>query len=460
MIDTTASNIMCAHTLINCKERDNAGIFIDHNSEITNPPDVRLEYGQHKETGVIAVSKNEKYKLILQYDGSLAILLHDKIVWENGMDFFEDYYARVRINEKGHLVEEVKSLFVNTTPEYRSDEWITVWSSAPINHNVTIGIPSYNDKNYVLVVSDTGFLHMYDSVGTLTWCTALDCKHRVGYKFPEVYLVPTNMITPQDNDKHNNIDKNVKIDTDSDFLMSLDFKNKCSFLKSDTGIVSKNGRFKLILEESGNLIIKDQYRTMWESASGFMSFATNPYKLILTPMGNLVILSANNYMVWTSNVKSQADSSRPYMAQILDEGRLIVTDRQGSLIWESWPMNGMSLGVTLFSPIEYRFVPCSGNNLASRRRLVSRFKNDQLNHTEKLISSNGIWDLAILNKSRLVLRELNVVKNTLVDLDDSVINQLLLKDDGTVLVKNVENETVLSLYSRQDWKMQNIKVIN
>ncbi len=76
------------------------------------------------------------------------------------MGFFESHDVRVRINEKGHLVQEATNITQTPVGTYREDEWITVWSSAPVNHNVTIGMPNINNKVYKLIVSDSGSLNL------------------------------------------------------------------------------------------------------------------------------------------------------------------------------------------------------------------------------------------------------------------------------------------------------------
>jgi len=266
----------CSFVLVDCKEKNNPGFFINDNTEIQYPNEESIiEYGEHiykdsNDNIEILKSKNSRYKLILKNDGNLVIKLHSQVIWENKMNYFVDHPVRLRINEKGHLVKEAKDLFKDTLQDYRRDEWITVWSSAPINHNVTIGIPNFNGKIYKLILSDTGSLNMYDSVGTLIWCSDKTCKHRLGYKFPEFYLVPTDFVTPEDKDAHNKLNQKINFIKDS-FMMSLDYNfNSCHTLNSinHSGIISNNKRFKLILEENGNLIIKDNTRTMWESSSG------------------------------------------------------------------------------------------------------------------------------------------------------------------------------------------------
>ena len=131
------------------------------------------------------------------------------------------------------------------------------------------------------------------------------CQHRLGYKFPEVYLVPTLFLTPEEKNSHNSINKIVNRSKLISFR-SIDYNNNtCTRLKSNEAIVSENGRFKLILEDSGNLIIKDDVRTMWESVSGYIPHTVSPYYLHLTPMCQLRITSKNGYAVWFSASRSE-----------------------------------------------------------------------------------------------------------------------------------------------------------
>jgi len=291
MVDTShyqKGNMSCALTLIPCEDKDKPNIFIstddEYNKADQNPEEEVLKYGQEKsdKDGDILVSKSKTFRLVLREDGNLVIMRHSKPIWENQMNYFKpNQEKRIRINEKGHLVEEVKGSSLFAQKDYRQDDWITVWSSAPINHNVTIGISHYSGNSYALVMSNKGFLNMYDAVGAPIWCSEnLVCQHNKGYKFPEVYLMPLKIKTNEDpKDKHNKIDKKVEIvKRSAPILMSLEFNRSCDSLQSNTGIESKNKQFKLILEDSGNLLVKDGFRTMWESCSGHMPFAVGPYK--------------------------------------------------------------------------------------------------------------------------------------------------------------------------------------
>ncbi len=179
MLIDNSTKVECVQSLINCMDKNQMNTFIDTNMEFVHTTNsiywsTRLEYGRSmeaKEDGddlIMLKSFNSFYKLVQTSDGNLMIKNFEKIVWQNEMNNYFNK-SRVRINEKGHLIQEAQNIFA--VGDYRKDEWITVWSSAPINHNVTIGIPSMNGKSYVLVLSDSGILNLYDAVGAIIWCS-------------------------------------------------------------------------------------------------------------------------------------------------------------------------------------------------------------------------------------------------------------------------------------------------
>ena len=209
--DQKAELVIVNHLFVNKKSREQPTIsLIDCNMQenavstfkISNMAFLNANLNNSLEYGQIGVpnkfqltSDNLKFSLSLSANGNLELRQHDLLIWQNEMGFFaNNSHIRLRINEKGHLIEEVQGLFSKTVPNYRRDEWITVWSSAPIDHNTTIGIPFVLNKyvNYKLVLENSGELNMYDAVGALIWCISDDCQHRYGYMFPEVYLVPIN----------------------------------------------------------------------------------------------------------------------------------------------------------------------------------------------------------------------------------------------------------------------------
>lgn len=451
--------LTCTQSLINCEEKNNGNIFLINDMELVHAlrntkSNANIEYGMKFESElnqdlILMVSENLHYRLVLLSDGNLVIKRYQEIMWQTEMNFFTNFTTRIRINEKGHLIQETKDLYTNTYPDYRSQEWITVWSSAPINHNVTIGVPFDNGKSYILLLSKSGILNLYDAVGALIWCTDIDCKHRFGYKFPEVYLLPilsneSYFSTPYEDNRHNSITPNIlKLDNVVEKMFSLN--TVCTGLPSNKAIVvSPNQRYKMYLEESGNLVIKDGTRTMWESVSAYMPYAVGPYELVLAPTGHLVIRSSNDYMIWSTLLKNRTIDSN-YKMQLLDDGRLTVEDEDSIEVWESSPLREMSTGVTYYKPIEYKFVPCHGKSFSNRKNLTTdSHGNNTLFNNTNVISKNGLWDLAILKEKKLVIRKLNIVKFEVFS-DGSKFDKLVLNDAGYLRLLNSRDKLVWSL---------------
>ena len=452
---TLDGNLTCAQSLIDCKNKNKANFFINNNMNFLMPDLTdsysRLEFGKEiysntQNDSVIMISNSMRFQLVLFKEGNLAIKRYRETLWQSEMNFFNDSKTRIRINEKGHLIQEMqaKNLFANEIPNYEQQDWITIWSSAPINHNVTIGTPYDADGNsYVLVLSDSGVLNLYDAVGALIWCTDEDCQHRFGYKFPEVYLVPiisksAEFFTPVEDNNHSSINRLVK-KTDFEYIVSLN--KRCSGLSSNKAILSPNKRFKLILEDSGNLIIKDGARTMWESLSGYIEHGISPYKLLLTPTCNLIIVSKNGYLIWMSILKEKKTKDSECRLKIQDEGRLVVIDNEKNEVWESWPMRGMNDGVTFFEPIEYKYVPCDGKPFINKKYLMTESNSSYMLNDTNIISKNGLWDMAILKEKKLVIRKLNVIKFEIYT-SSKKINKLVIEDEGYLkLIGNSSKKT-------------------
>jgi hypothetical protein len=458
MLFDNSTEIECVQSLIDCMNKNQMNTFMNTNIEFVNTKNPnywnsRLDFGRNVEAVeddlIIIKSSNSFYQFVQNSNGNLEIRNFEKIIWQNEMNYFNK--SRIRINEKGHLIQESQNIF--SLENYRKDEWITVWSSAPVNHNVTIGIPNLNGKSYVLVLSDSGILNLYDAVGAIIWCTDIGCQHRLGYKFPEVYLVPTLFLTPEEDNNHNSINKSI-IKSNLTSFRSMDYFNTCTRLRSNEAIISNNGRFKLILEDSGNLIIKDDVRTMWESVSGFISHTVSPYYLQLTPMCQLRITSKNGYVVWISNSRSNEGGCFVDLNE-LDNGRLVVKDDKNLEIWQSWPTQNNNLGITFNRPVQYRYVPCDGKPYRNKQSLLI---NTQFNASQSLISQDTLWDFAF-TKQKLVVRHLNVIKGTLC-VTNGAIENVIFKSNG-MLELNAKSLTYEYKYSEsKDLKNSKVTITN
>lgn len=297
----------------------------------------------------IASTSNE-YILTLTSEGDLVLDKFGTRIWSAGLNKYltPANFPRARINEKGHLIVEAKNFFAKGI-NYRKDEYLTVWSTAPIHQNFTIGVPrnlmDYTDQ-YKLVLHDSGQLAMYDAVGVQIWCAlsnqAGSCKHGNGYIFPEDYLVPTAFVSNNTAispfDPHAQMDPRYTLRKGVIESISYDC---ASALKSGEGIVSNNGRFALVLTDGGSLEFKDAGRTMWSSYSNNVNHTLGPYQLNLDNDGLMMIRDSQQYVTWVSN-NTVLSGSYPYKINVLDEGRFTVTNNRSAVEWESWPMNNMS----------------------------------------------------------------------------------------------------------------------
>ncbi|KXN65043.1 hypothetical protein CONCODRAFT_169882 [Conidiobolus coronatus NRRL 28638] len=255
-----------------------------------------LASGQILFPGDVLKSSNGRFNMELQRDGNLIIKRFTEPIWQSNIKFLANNSPRARITEKGHLIVEAKNFLVE---QYRKDQYITVWSSSPMHLNYTTGV--FGD-GYAFILSDkNGRGVMYDGVGAALWNT----NTRSGYKYPEEYqmpvidaIYPTGPPYDDQIDPHNTIDNKVELLKQSS-IISVD-KSCSNGLKQNQGIVSPNGRFKFILEDSGNLVFKDGSRTMWSTRTAHTWYGKAPYKVYLTHRGEIAVKDSRGYVLWQS----------------------------------------------------------------------------------------------------------------------------------------------------------------
>ena len=145
--------------------------------------------------------------------------------------------------------------------------------------------------------------------------------------------------------------------------------------------------------------------------------------------------------MWISLFKYE-NATGPCKLVLLNEGRLVVTDRNKTEVWQSWPSSNSS-GLTILEPIEYRYIPCNGKKPKNIKYLQSEGNNSFLSVNENLISKNGIWDL-IFQSHKLVLRKLNTFR-FLIAKSINKIDKLVLENNGNITLKDVKNETIWAI---------------
>ncbi|KAJ3327992.1 hypothetical protein HDU76_010773, partial [Blyttiomyces sp. JEL0837] len=269
--------------------------------------------------------------------------------------------SRLLIDDMGHILIQVDHMFdkigvspynytyydVNTRQNV-VDTFITVWSNVPKNMMFPIGIKK---AGYTFVLeefpSTTGSnwnLILYDGGGSKVWCaTAVNCNWAgsTGYRFPRNYLLPTdfptNTVDPfQDGPSypHNYLNPNYRLSVVNP-AVQISENQKCGpILSSGQGLTSPNGRFKLILDYSGNIVFKDGIRTMWETYTANVSFAVPPYTLQLSNRGSLYVTDKYGGLIVNSLVN--VDQVRNSWLNITDQGELQIHGTDGRQIWTSF----------------------------------------------------------------------------------------------------------------------------
>lgn len=300
----------------------------------------QILYADNTDNNYLALKNG--YRLTLEPSGNLKIHKsnYDTPVWETHTGFIKkmnkNAKARLIVTTNGHLKIEATHILDDSTRD-SDDDWITIWDSLPINLQYTVGVSNKQSK-YTLVLRDETVgkeprIELYDEYYVMVWSSVriyndkynknVPNPHYMGYICPENYQVPTKsevVTIYQPNDMHNHLDDSIKYIYTGSYIQPLD---SCSpFLVSGTGIKSANGRFKMYLTNTGNLIMKDGSRTMWESKTANMYYAKPPYELFIDNSGELVIRDGEKHVLWTSVVSEKITSThyQPYTFSISDEG--------------------------------------------------------------------------------------------------------------------------------------------
>ncbi|KAJ3279427.1 hypothetical protein HDU76_009508, partial [Blyttiomyces sp. JEL0837] len=271
--------------------------------------------------------------------------------------------SRLLIDDLGHILIQVDNMFnnVGVTPynytyfdtvkrQNVTDTFVTVWSNVPKNMMYQVGVKK---AGYTLMLEEfpatTGSdwnLILYDGGGSKVWCaTKTNCNWSgsTGYRFPRSYLLPTDFPTdavepmkvgPEDPHNYLNPAYNLTVVNPA---IHISENQRCGpILTSGQGLTSPNGRFKLILDWSGNLIFKDGTRTMWETFTANLDYAQPPYSLQLSNRGALYL--TDNFGGLMANTLLATSIVRNSKLNITDQGEIQIFGTDGRQIWTSYEL--------------------------------------------------------------------------------------------------------------------------
>lgn len=97
-------------------------------------------------------------------------------------------------------------------------------------------------------------------------------------------------------------------------------------LRAGASLLSDNGRYRLVMEDSGNLVLHGPSGIEWESGT-FLEVAA---RLTMQLDGNLVIYTRDDRPIWATNTYSA-----PARLVVQDDGNLVVYGPSGA-VWSRW----------------------------------------------------------------------------------------------------------------------------
>ncbi|KAJ3191577.1 hypothetical protein HK101_007591 [Irineochytrium annulatum] len=246
---------------------------------------------------------------------NLALHHIDTVKWQTGIT--NSYSAnRLKITLDGHLIQEAKGVYVDD-----ANAWTPVWSSVPIHLDYPVGV--YGTSGYILYVQDDGEIELLDGAQVKIWSSTLS-KLSLGFKYPVDHLYPSVFRTepngPGQIDPHNSLPPNIT-------YFNRTITTDCnSSISQNQAILSPNGRFSLILRETGNLVLKDWERTMWESKTADMWYAQAPYTASFSLRGAFQIKDVMARLLWEAG--NAGDS-----LGVTSSGDVVIEDTVGRVIW-------------------------------------------------------------------------------------------------------------------------------
>lgn len=108
---------------------------------------------------------------------------------------------------------------------------------------------------------------------------------------------------------------------------------KGSELQRGQGLVSRNGRFRAFMEETGNFVLYVNERQLFSTRT-----SGRGVKLALRNDGNLVVVDKRDQIVWQSNTPNLAD----YLA-CQNDGNLALVDSNGDVRWTTETIQSKNL---------------------------------------------------------------------------------------------------------------------
>jgi hypothetical protein len=324
-----------------------------------------------------------------QFDEKHAVWSSSTLFKVKSYEFIKKLDLRFKIANNGHLIIEGHDLLKYkklSSDLYSVDtsQYVVVWDSLPKSLPFNVGF--YGNTGYTLMINplDDGAdceVILVDSLNVIVWRITSKTTTYHGYSFPLEYNIPLIFDTEKiDYDPHNRISKNVKTLYTSEIKMDCNTK-----LKENEALVSKNGKYKMYLQPSGNIVLKQNERTLWSTQTALMESFSSPFHIAFSAIGDMVLRDRYNHVLWhtinpycyeifninkediytmakNNNIKNECIQnlgSVQYRLVLDDSGELQILDNNNNMVWSNLFVRNFNLHMRYVEPLVYAITSCN-----------------------------------------------------------------------------------------------------
>jgi len=258
-----------------------------------------LIQGKSLKQGFSIVSNNKKYALtvgkgdlnLVYYQNTISDLSVNKTIWSTHTNNTGRAPYKLKLMKNGNLI------LIDSVG-------LLIWQS---NSN------GPSNSSYFLSVQDDGEVAIFNSNLIPIW----DTKEY----FKNFHKKPVHKLKNGTNSTHSNSTSHL-------FKLS-----EGGALLQNESLWSFNNKFQLKITPSGNIVIANRNTSQDIWSSNTRGNHSGPFKLVLSNTGNLVLLDKNRTVVWQTN--SAGKPNKNYFAFISDKGNLVIYRNEYEAVWDS-----------------------------------------------------------------------------------------------------------------------------
>ncbi|ORY04040.1 hypothetical protein LY90DRAFT_519469 [Neocallimastix californiae] len=248
-----------------------------------------------------------------------------------------------------------------------------IWDSLPKDLPFNVGFP--DDKGYYLYIKDDkdtrvgASVVLYDGTGVKIWEVKGKQKDYKDYAFPVEYVYPLAIDTTLNindeyyeyHDQHNFYDKKIVKDVYSSTI-EMNCKN---IINENEALISENKQYRFFIQETGNIVIKDNYRTTWSSNTANINIFEGSFKDVFSPLGEFILRDKYDYTLWKSinpillfNNNDILSEYKFYLT-LSNEAELFVEDQYHNIYWSNWNERIYNSHLRYVNSLKYEISSCN-----------------------------------------------------------------------------------------------------